>query len=385
MANPITGPFVSDSSNNIDGAGSFYIYQKGFKQAKPYNLVTSFDKIRVDTTSAVLYPGSFGFGGMANASATKGPWQLAIGQDFMDRLSNRITCADNSAYQRFVSKAQGDVASLGITLAERQKSLDMIAKRGQQLADLLYVIRKKRLPRLRKKSSSVTRPGKPGRKRGREPEKDEALKGVANFWLETSFGWIPLIQDVYNACQVLSSEVKSRYVKVSSAKFHPLVDYFQPITGSSFRGFRTAEWNGTISTRCGALVRVENPNLLLANRLGLLNPAEVLWDLVPFSFVVDWFANIGKFLGSLTSLIGLSISEPWCSTRVQISADGHYRETNNTTVFGYRILSRAYGVRRRKQLPRYSLVLKPFRLDLWKAITSWSLCFQRLSSARAAF
>jgi hypothetical protein len=37
----------------------------------------------------------------------------------------------------------------------------------------------------------------------------------------------------------------------------------------------------------------------LPARLGLLNPAEVIWELVPFSFVADWFLPIGDYLSAL--------------------------------------------------------------------------------------
>lgn len=37
----------------------------------------------------------------------------------------------------------------------------------------------------------------------------------------------------------------------------------------------------------------------LPGRFGLLNPLEVIWELVPFSFVADWFLPIGDYLSAL--------------------------------------------------------------------------------------
>lgn len=38
-----------------------------------------------------------------------------------------------------------------------------------------------------------------------------------------------------------------------------------------------------------------------------MNPSLVLWEAVPWSFVVDWLLPVGDFLSSLTALWGISI------------------------------------------------------------------------------
>lgn len=39
---------------------------------------------------------------------------------------------------------------------------------------------------------------------------------------------------------------------------------------------------------------------------GVDDPLLVLWELVPYSFVADWFANIGSFIDSLNAYEGLT-------------------------------------------------------------------------------
>jgi hypothetical protein len=55
-------------------------------------------------------------------------------------------------------------------------------------------------------------------------------------------------------------------------------------------------------------VQITNPNLWLLNRLGLINPGTVIWDLIPWSFVVNMFVNINAILESFTDTVGLDIS-----------------------------------------------------------------------------
>jgi hypothetical protein len=44
--------------------------------------------------------------------------------------------------------------------------------------------------------------------------------------------------------------------------------------------------------------------------MGLTNPASWVWEAIPFSFVVDWFANVGQVLGSITDLYGVILVNP---------------------------------------------------------------------------
>lgn len=52
---------------------------------------------------------------------------------------------------------------------------------------------------------------------------------------------------------------------------------------------------------------------MTANSMGLMPTLSRLWDLVPFSFVVDWFANIGGRLGLIDDqLLWMSMGIDWC-------------------------------------------------------------------------
>jgi hypothetical protein len=54
--------------------------------------------------------------------------------------------------------------------------------------------------------------------------------------------------------------------------------------------------------------------------MGLTNPAVVAWELVPFSFVVDWFVNVSEFLGQFDEFIGLALDEPYHSAKIEASS-----------------------------------------------------------------
>lgn len=61
--------------------------------------------------------------------------------------------------------------------------------------------------------------------------------------------------------------------------------------------------------------------LSAAASLGLTNPATVAWELIPFSFVVDWFLPIGDYFSTLDSTYGLQFLGGSLSSRVQYTSE----------------------------------------------------------------
>ena len=71
---------------------------------------------------------------------------------------------------------------------------------------------------------------------------------------------------------------------------------------------------GSVRVHTGAMVRITNPNAWLAERAGSLNIMAVAWDLVPWSFVINMFANTGQLVNSITDFAGLSFQNSSVTT-----------------------------------------------------------------------
>lgn len=85
---------------------------------------------------------------------------------------------------------------------------------------------------------------------------------------------------------------------------------------------------------------------LLANRLGITRPLESAWDLVPFSFVADYFLRTGEFLSYLsdktTSISGLEgkvcgIRGAWMTDSVNTGWKS--KCTSHTAQSGFKLLT----------------------------------------------
>jgi len=200
------------------------------------------------------------------------------------------------ALAKFNGKIRKGRASLGVTIGSWGQSSRMITTRLRQAS--------KQLDSAYKHLSSPAGKARIRRdKTGKEP--------LAGLVLEGEFGWRPLIGDIKSALGVIAGdtlpttawvtgrhrEAVSREAKAGAVRF-----------GSSDRRLFDS-YVGWKRVSVAASVRVSNPNLFLLNSLGLLNPLEVAWDLIPWSFVAGMFVNVGSMIKSLTDYVGLDISD----------------------------------------------------------------------------
>lgn len=287
----------------------------------------------------------------------------------------------NDGYARTYDKFWGKVhtrANLGLTLVESHKSMAMIAHRAKQLITFTRHL---------KRGNFVVAAAALGLD-SRDPKVKSAVKrshragqDVAGNWLEYTFGWIPLIHDIADSVDVLQRDFPVERVRVTSRNVV----------------YDTREWDGwprpgeygssrSLVTQChyeiGAEFRITNPNLLLANELGFTNPMYVAWDAVPFSFIIDWFLPVGKFLKSFSNGEGVELSHQYVSYGIQTQGrvrHGEWSSAPNFPARGY-ALNRSIGAIPKPAL--FSRLHLP-KVDPWLAGTSVALLLQNLKSLRS--
>lgn len=124
-------------------------------------------------------------------------------------------------------------------------------------------------------------------------------KELSDRWLRWVFGYVPLYRDLHATASTVIQMAEPRvWIRAS----HTCGDT-ESWYGKSGHKDLKVRW-----TRSG-LVTVSNPNRWLAERAGLLNPAVVAWDIVPWSFAINMFVNINQLLQSITDFAGLSFSD----------------------------------------------------------------------------
>jgi hypothetical protein len=289
MVAPTKGPYTKKFGS--DSVGSPFFKQRTWStQAKPFTLALPFHFYEGRTVND-LPAGRLGYN-----PATYGvdPANLPAPMN-VNSVNNR--CRDK-LYGKL-----GESVDMATNLAERRQAVQMIASRCGQILRAFRAVRKGRF----KEASRVLG-------LDNTPKRVSAKKQVSNNWLEYHFGWSPLLSDIHGAVDVLQGPSEKRTIRArASASTYITSTGGYPNT-PPYGSNATRDWYD-YSVRSGLRFTISNPDLWLANRLGLINPATVAWELVPFSFVVDWFVPIGNFIGGMTATLGLSITDGWTSYR----------------------------------------------------------------------
>jgi len=200
----------------------------------------------------------------------------------------------NRAYEEFKESAVGETSSLGITFAQWRQSLGMVANRAWQLGSATRHLLRGR------PNSFLTALGLAPQPKYARRNRDYVRK-AAGIFLEGSFGWKPLVQDIHAAFQQCE-ETPPALKKARGSSIQFVDGQLTPSAPHRIGGGFTVTQRGTVNCT--------NPNLFLASQLGLVNPASVLFDAIPFSFVVDWFIDCQVWIDSFTDFLGVSITDP---------------------------------------------------------------------------
>lgn len=153
-------------------------------------------------------------------------------------------------------------------------------------------------------------------------------KHAADLWLMWRYGVRPLIGEVQALLKILS--MKPVTGKRSTFRGKYLVDGSNTLTET----FSHASWSGggagwdfkttTVESRvfrAGVMVQIEQDINSAAAILGLDDPIVGAYELIPCSFILDWFINVGDTIAAITGNPSLSPVCSWVSEQI----------TNSTT------------------------------------------------------
>lgn len=302
----VTGPFTTYDNRAGQRAGRdrYRLTTKPYLQPLPY-WHYRYNSVYTDESGAVS-PG---------VNEGSRILRFCVGP-FPDRNSS---LAYLKGYDAFVRRMTDDRASLGITIAESRQSLSMISGRTGQLIAALSGLKSRNFSQLANAFGFQKGSGKYKRASKLWDAQAHTPKQIASNYLEYIFGWQPMVQDIYNAAKVLSSTPKTVSL-TGSGTDHVLYDKSTYENTTLF----TEDYDLTLRVKFGGVVFIDNPNLDLANRMGLVNPAQILYNVIPASFLLDWFLPVSRFLERYTDFVGRSLHNGYISTKVTASGGVAY-------------------------------------------------------------
>jgi len=236
--------------------------------------------------------------------AIRGQWDREEGDLITFSWPSYYTWSNTevAARSKFLKKARGSspVFQGGVFLGELKETLEMLRNPAKGLWDGLHdyhraakkLLGENRFTRVKKRRPGIVRPTK---------------DALANLWLENAFGWQPLISDVKDAATVLATLLEGRPFEcvpvkgVHKNESSSISTVSGSPCGGTYGNVSEIEYYQSHLVKYKGAVRIEplkpctmNPSLLGFGSWRDFVPT--IWELIPYSFLVDYFLNIGEVI-----------------------------------------------------------------------------------------
>lgn len=235
-----------------------------------------------------------------------GHFQRSTGYPATTDITGSINCsgyvyrspplAPDTLEQRCLTKARlalkGQNVNYSQAWAERKLTSDLVSGNLSKLGDVVDTVVQQNVRKIKRLGKSIV--------------------GTSLFfetWLEYQYGWKPLLSDIYGAVADLSDKEELRdargYVTVEGKASWR--DRSVRVVNTDFDGGTVAislGYDDFFGGKCGLTFEHSNPAFSTAAQLGLTNPLALAWELLPYSFVIDWLLPVGDFFNQLDASIG---------------------------------------------------------------------------------
>lgn len=187
----------------------------------------------------------------------------------------------------------------GVALGELRETLRMIKNPAAALRKRVDSWHREAM-KLRARRARRQRTRRPRAYRARDIERD-----LGGLWLEQAFGWQPLLNDIDDGARALARiNTETFGIKTVNARAGRSAEFGSPttsnLTGNLCQWKRLVEKPGWADVRMHGKVKADvgNPRLMQARLLGfsVQDFVPTLWELTPYSFLIDYFVNIGEVL-----------------------------------------------------------------------------------------
>lgn len=241
-------------------------------------------------------------------------------------LLDLLRCAESAAVTQLLVRAKDSKFNSAVSYAESDQVLRMVTKCATSLGEVLYHLRrgnlvgaadtlnltvgKRQATRFRKQHANIK-------------TDSDVDRSLSNGILQVQYGIRPLISDVIGAAELLAQKVSREVISNVSSK-STLSGYKSTVRSSDLprgRAVSTLNHRVNVTVKYGCLYSVSNEVTHTLAQLGLTNPLLVAWELVPWSFVVDWFIPIGNAISSWDATVGLDFRSGWKSVKIDDQFD----------------------------------------------------------------
>lgn len=240
----------------------------------------------------VVGPYIFGASSQAQTAPSGSP-----NANFRDVSHNPVVI--QNAINGAMDKIADQKLNLAQFIAERKQVANMVNDTVQKVTKVIGYLRKRKFRKALDVLGITHHPGK-------------FTKDLGNNWLALQYGWKPLLADAHGAAEHLAKNHMGRplHLIVRKNSLMASKDFSASSTlvdgGGTYIG--PVDWvfsERVTRSMCKLEFVVTNDFIRQGRELGLTDPLTLAWELMPWSFVYDWFLPVGDFLQRLSYDSGL--------------------------------------------------------------------------------
>lgn len=211
--------------------------------------------------------------------------------------------AEFKALRKLIERAESGIeGNIAQDIAQIGQTTRLITSTCKRLVKSVVALKKGNIPGAIEALWSGHMP----RLNGRGPS---LSKSLASNWLELQYGWKPLIQDVKASMDALKrlNDVNSPSIRRVTGSARVRSNTETSIISTVGTGNRIGSHFVSSDTKVKYVLRYKIDDRFKAflAQTGFTNPINLVWEILPFSFVVDWFIPIGPYLETLSAWDGL--------------------------------------------------------------------------------
>lgn len=260
---------------------------------------------------------------------------LASGNNDLGTVPPFLPTLVGKAVNKCLTKLKGDGANLLTNFWERKQTVDLFTHVGGTLSGGFKSV-------LKRTGTKWLKEAVLQRNRG------SRFSGYPDLFLEFLYGAKPLLGDLQGAVERRHQEIRGRspvvsvkatvgaksatsWIRKSSAQGG--LKWFCPVNGTSFNGCKVR------LDFC-----LDNPFLASLSALGITNIENLVWEELPYSFVADWFVNVGEWLSLMDATYGYSFRSGSASEFSWLRGSGTWGPSEPTPSWTAQVISGKYRV-----------------------------------------
>jgi hypothetical protein len=211
------------------------------------------------------------------------------------------------ALQKAYARMNESAFMSGVAVSELSETVGMLRRPLGGAQDLLKRMLKNRSRFIGKTAMSV-------------------IRATKNTWLEYRYGWKPLLMDAESIATLAKKKREAcvrRRLVVRAAEGHQISDEQsfsqQPLSwNSSWRLSGAVRHSSEFRANAGVIFDVKSrtayQELAADSGIRARDLPATIWEMIPYSFVVDWFVGVGTWLQAITPVPDIEVRGNWVTT-----------------------------------------------------------------------